>query len=49
MAKKVEKKEEVILSKAKATLSDFDVIIEPLITEKSMSLSQEQKKATFNI
>ena len=47
MAKKVEKKEEVILSKAKATLSDFDVIIEPLITEKSMSLSQEQNKATF--
>ena len=47
MAKKVEKKEEVVLSKPKATLSDFDVIVEPLITEKSMSLSQEHNTATF--
>ena len=38
-------KEEVIVKKA--TISDFDVIIEPLITEKSMSASQEHNKFTF--
>lgn len=42
--KKVEKTEELV---KRATISDFDIIIEPLITEKSMSLSQEANKATF--
>lgn len=43
--KKVEKTEETVVRRA--TISDFDIIIEPLITEKSMSLSQEANKATF--
>ena len=30
----------------KATIHDHEVIIEPIITEKSMGLSQEQNKAT---
>lgn len=42
--KKVEKTEAVA---TRATINDFDIIIEPLITEKSMSLSQEANKATF--
>ena len=42
--KKVEKTEAVV---KRATINDFDIIIEPLITEKSMSLSQEANKATF--
>ena len=43
------KKQEVVAEVAtkKATISDFDVIIEPLITEKSMSASQENNKFTF--
>lgn len=32
---------------SKATISDFDVIIEPLITEKSMTAAQETNKYTF--
>lgn len=31
----------------KASISDFDVIIEPIITEKSMTASQEENKFTF--
>ena len=38
-------KEEVIVKKA--TISDFDVIIEPLITEKSTTESAERNKITF--
>ena len=43
------KKQEVAteVKAKKATISDFDVIIEPLITEKSMSASQEHNKFTF--
>ncbi len=33
----------------KATIHDHEVIIEPIITEKSMGLSQEQNKATFKV
>ncbi|MGP1413836.1 MAG: 50S ribosomal protein L23 [Bacillales bacterium] len=33
----------------KATISDFDVIIEPLITEKTMSQNQETHKVTFKV
>ena len=43
------KKQEVAaeVKTKKATISEFDVIIEPLITEKSMSASQEHNKFTF--
>ena len=34
---------------AKATIHDFDVIIEPVITEKTMSLMQEQNKVTVKV
>ena len=37
----------VVETKKKATISDFDVIIRPLITEKSMTASQENNKFTF--
>ena len=33
----------------KATIHDFDVIIEPVITEKTMSLMQEQNKVTLRV
>ena len=42
MAKKAEKL-------SKATIHDFDVIIEPVITEKTMSLMQEQNKVTLKV
>ena len=35
--------------KIKATVHDFDVIIEPVITEKTMSLMQEQNKVTLKV
>ncbi len=33
----------------KATIHDHEVIIEPIITEKSMSLTSEENKATFKV
>ena len=33
----------------KATVHDFDVIVEPVITEKTMSLMQEQNKVTLKV
>lgn len=44
MAKKVAAK-----AKSKATIHDFDLILEPVITEKSMSLMQEQNKVTLRV
>ncbi|MBO8427673.1 MAG: 50S ribosomal protein L23 [Firmicutes bacterium] len=38
---------EVVNEVKKGTANDFDIIIEPLITEKSMTMSQENNKATF--
>lgn len=47
------KKEEAVKVEAKTgvrpQISDFDVIIEPLITEKSMSLTQTNNMATFKV
>lgn len=37
------------MAKAKATIHDFDVIVEPVITEKTMSLMQEQNKVTLKV
>lgn len=51
-AKKAAKKEAVkeVSSKfLKATIHDHEVIIEPIITEKSMSLTSEENKATFKV
>lgn len=34
---------------SKATIHDYDLIIEPVITEKTMSLMQEQNKVTVRV
>jgi len=34
---------------AKATAKDFDVIVKPVITEKSMSLMQNENKVTVKV
>ena len=36
-------------AKSKASIHDFDVIVEPVITEKTMSLMQEQNKVTVRV
>ena len=43
--------EKKVAAKAKnrASVHDFDVIIEPVITEKTMSLMQEQNKVTVRV
>lgn len=43
MAKKAAKKV------SKATIHQFDTIVEPVITEKTMSLMQEQNKVTLKV
>ena len=35
--------------KSRAIVHDFDVIVEPVITEKTMSLMQEQNKVTVRV
>lgn len=50
--KKVAKKEEVVEAKkgfAAPTAHDFEVIIEPLITEKTMALMQNANKVTVKV
>lgn len=48
--KKTVKAAEVAVEKVvRPQISDFDVIIEPLITEKSMSQSSESNMATFKV
>ncbi|MCQ2793099.1 MAG: 50S ribosomal protein L23 [Bacilli bacterium] len=37
------------VAKSKASIHDFDLILEPVITEKSMSLMQEQNKVTLRV
>ena len=34
---------------SKATIHDYDLILEPVITEKTMSLMQEQNKVTLKV
>ena len=34
---------------SKATIHDYEVILEPVITEKTMSLMQEQNKVTVKV
>jgi len=46
-AKKAEVKDTKKLSKA--TVHDLDVIIEPVLTEKTMQLMQEQNKVTLKV
>ncbi len=38
-----------VTNKSKATIHDLDLILEPVITEKSMSLMQEQNKVTLRV
>lgn len=47
MARTSKKQEEVLNVTRRGTANDFDIIIEPLITEKTMNQSQEKNKATF--
>lgn len=42
------KKSEAAVTR-KASIHDYDVIIEPVITEKTMSLMQEQNKVTVRV
>lgn len=46
-AKKAEVKDTKNLSKA--TVYDYDLLIKPVITEKTMSLMQEQNKVTMRV
>ena len=48
-AKKAEKKEEAKKAFAKPSFRDFEVIDRPVITEKSMSLMQEENKITLRV
>ena len=44
------KKEEVVVAPvSKATIHDFEVIVEPLITEKSMTVNQENGQYIFKV
>ena len=47
MARQIQEVTKAEVSLKKATISDFDVIIEPLITEKSTTESAERNKITF--
>ena len=38
-----------VAANKRATVHDFDVIVEPVITEKTMSLMQEQNKVTLRV
>ena len=44
---KKEKEEKVVKLTSKATIHDYDLIIEPVVTEKSMSASSELSQFTF--
>jgi len=46
---KVEKVAPAKVMTVKPTIKDYQVIIEPIITEKSMSAGQDQNKATFKV
>ena len=49
MAKKVNKEEVKVTKYAPVDVHDFDVIIEPIITEKTMKLLQEENKITLKV
>lgn len=49
MAKKTTKKAEQVVLVKKATVAQFDLIVRPLITEKSMALMQDQNKVTVEV
>lgn len=48
MAKKKEVAKEVVVTK-KPTIKQFDVILRPVITEKTMALMQAQNKVTVEV
>ena len=41
--------EKKVIANKKASIHDFDIIVEPVITEKTMSLMQEQNKVTVRV
>ena len=41
--------EKKVIANKKASIHDFDIIVEPDITEKTMSLMQEQNKVTVRV
>ena len=41
--------EKKVVANKKASIHDFDIIVEPVITEKTMSLMQEQNKVTVRV
>ena len=41
--------EKKVIANKKPSVHDFDVIVEPVITEKTMSLMQEQNKVTLRV
>jgi large subunit ribosomal protein L23 len=49
MAKKTNKEEVKVTKYAPVDVHDFDVIIEPIITEKTMKLLQEENKITLKV
>ena len=49
VAKKAKKEEKVELKFSKPTFKDFDVILAPVITEKSMGLMQNENKVTLKV
>lgn len=48
-AKKPSKKAEEKVVVKKATIQQFDLIVKPIITEKSMALMQDQNKVTIEV
>ena len=48
MAKAVKKAEQKVVAK-KATVAQLDLIIRPIITEKTMALMQDQNKVTVEV
>lgn len=46
---KAKKEEKVELKFAKPTFKDYEVILHPIITEKTMTLMQEQNKITLKV
>jgi len=49
VAKKAEKKEEVKVNFGKPTAKDYQVIVAPYITEKTMALMQNANKVTMRV
>lgn len=49
MAKKKVEEAKVVTTTGKASIHDFEVIVKPIITEKTMRLLQEENKVTLEV